>query len=367
MSVCRGAPRRRVARSLLSLAAALALAGSAAAQPPPPAVRPLPAVPPPPDPPPVVDVTPPELANRPATVLDGAPACRAACSPAVLATAEYLLVRPYRRPNDFAITDPFNDLTPEGGVNSVRFDWSSGFRVGLGYRTASGWEPMLTYTHLHAGGSRFVVAPDGGVVYPTLTRPGLIDTVQQAGAALRLDYDVFDLDSSRRIVLDDSFALRLGFGVRIASIDQSFDAFYNGFEASGALVHNRIIFDGAGPVLNGEGEWLLPRGFRWFGRARGALVVGDLSSRLRETDNGGLTLNANIRECNTQAIPVLELATGLAWEYRNLRLSAGYEVANWFGLVDRPQFVNDVAEGKLGRRRGDLSLEGVFFQLGVAY
>jgi hypothetical protein len=26
-----------------------------------------------------------------------------------------------------------------------------------------------------------------------------------------------------------------------------------------------------------------------------------------------------------------------------------------------------VAEGKLGRRRGDLSLEGVFFQLGVAY
>jgi hypothetical protein len=29
--------------------------------------------------------------------------------------------------------------------------------------------------------------------------------------------------------------------------------------------------------------------------------------------------------------------------------------------------VNDFAEGKIGRRHGDLTLEGLFVQLGVAY
>jgi hypothetical protein len=96
-------------------------------------------------------------------------------------------------------------------------------------------------------------------------------------------------------------------------------------------------------------------------------VVGDLCSHLREVDNGGLTLNANVSEGNTHVIPVLELATGVAWEYRNVRVAAGYEAANWFGLIDGPQFINDFAEGKIGRRRGDLSLEGLFLQLGVAY
>src|SRR5262245_52830449 len=139
MSVC---PRR----SLFSLAATLALAGTVSAQPPA-------AMPPAPVPPPgVVDVTPPELVGRPATIIEG-PSAHQNGPSAFLASAEYLLLRPYRRPSDFAILDPLNNLTPEGSIESVNYDRSSGFRIGAGYRAAgSQWGTMFTYTHLHAGG-----------------------------------------------------------------------------------------------------------------------------------------------------------------------------------------------------------------------
>ncbi len=348
---------------LVTLAAALAAGAAAVAQAPPPVgVRPqaelLPQV---------VDMTPPELAARPATVIDTRP-CPPDSPPAFLVSAEYLLVRPRRRANDFAITDPFDNLTPEGRIDSVNYDLTSGVRAGVGYRWGgTPWETLFTYTYLHAGGDRATAAPPGGLVYPTLTRPGLVDNALSAAAGAGLTYNLYDLETARRFAVDETFAFRLGFGVRFASIDQSLQAFYFGGDAAGTQVHSRVEFNGAGPMVGGEGEWLLPRGFRLFGRARGSLVVGDVSNCLRETDNAGRTVNAAVGEGYTQVVPVLELATGVAWQYRNVRLAAGYEVANWFNLIDSPTFVNDFAEGKLGRRRGDLSLEGLFLQLGLVY
>jgi hypothetical protein len=318
-------------------------------------------------PPPVVDMTPVELPGRPVTIVETEPGHQES-PPAFLVSAEYLLIRPSRRPNDFAIIDPANDLTPIGRVRAVNFDTSSGIRASIGYRAAgSAWESLFTYTYVHADGDRQAFAPDGGLIYPTLTRPGLVDNALAGAAGLSLNYHLYDLEAARRACLADAFAFRLGFGVRVAMIDHDLAAFYDGGDAAGALVRNRIDFDGAGPMVGGEGQWLLGRGFRLFGRARGALVVGDHTSRLEETNFGGLVVNAAVRERVVQTVPVLEMATGLAWEYRHVRLSVGYEVANWFGLIDSPSFVDDFAEGKLGRRRGDLGLEAIFFQLGLAY
>src|SRR5262249_14196758 len=154
------------------------------------------------------------------------------------------------RPNDFAIIDPFNDLTPQGRVRTVNFDTSSGVRAGIGYRfPGSGWESWFTYTYLHAGGDRLAFAPDGGLGYPTLARPRLIDNVLQGAANLSLNYQLYDLEAARRVCFDDAFAFRFGFGVRVATIDQTLSAFYDGGDAQGALVRNRIDFDGGGPMV----------------------------------------------------------------------------------------------------------------------
>jgi hypothetical protein len=48
-------------------------------------------------------------------------------------------------------------------------------------------------------------------------------------------------------------------------------------------------------------------------------------------------------------------------------LAAGYEITHWFNVTSRPAFGDDFSEGKVARRRGDLSLDGVFFRVGVGF
>jgi hypothetical protein len=339
--------------------------------PPPPTAKPPSNVLPPPSDfqptPPVADLTPPEFAGHPVTTtVDG---CRACDNPAEwLFSADYMLVRVRRRADDYAIVDPLDNVTPEGRINNIGFDLASGLRAGIGYRASgSPWETWFTYTYLHAGGDAASIAPPGGLIYPTLTRPGLVDTALTALGSDSLNYNVYDLDTVRPVFTDDTFCLRLGFGARYTNIDMAQQAIYNGRDATGTYVRSRTSFDAAGLTVGGEGTWKMPWNLSFFGRAKAGLVVGNVHNSLRETDNAGLTTNANLAEQYYATIPVIEMGTGVAWEYRNVRIALGYEITNWFNMVDTPMLTNDFAEGKIGRRRGDLSLEGLFLQMGVAY
>jgi hypothetical protein len=315
----------------------------------------------------VPDFTPPEFAGHPiTTVCDG---CRPCDHPAAfLFAAEYLYMRPRRNDDAFALVDPLANLTPEGSTQRIGFDWASGLRIAAGYRPAnSQWENWFVYTYTHAQGTAGAVAPPGGELYAEFTRPGLVDNALTASGSQNLTYNVYDADTLRRIAGDDCFVLKIGFGARYTTIDQNQGAFYNGFNANGTNVANRMTFDGGGVTLAGQGQYTMPWGLSFFGRAKAGLVVGEIRNSLRETDNNGATVNANISDNFYTTIPVLELGTGVAWEFRNFRIAAGYEMTNWFGLNNSPTFINDFAEGKLGRRQSDLSLEGLFVQMGLTF
>jgi len=319
-------------------------------------------------PPPIVDLTPMDLPERghcttpiDCVTCNNAPA-------AILTSAEYIIVRPRRRANDYVIVDPVDNLTPEGRIKNVQYDTTNAFRVGAGYRPGgSAWEYMFTYMYLHDGSDRSAVAPPGGLLYATLTRPGLVDNVGFAAASANLTMNVYDFESIRHFQTDDCFTFKLSFGGRYVDMDQTLQAFYFGNDANGANVRSHVCLNGYGLTVGGQGDWVFWRGFRFFGRARGSLILADFDNSLLETNNGGRTVNANVTESYRQVVPVIEMASGIAWEYRNLRVSVGYELANWFNVVDSPMFIDDFAEGKLGRRKSDLSLEGVAFQLGLVF
>jgi hypothetical protein len=280
----------------------------------------------------------------------------------------YLLMKPRRRALDFAIIDPNNSGTSVGSIESLGWDWESGIRIGGGYRLPGpGWEVGLYYNYLHAHGQESITSPPGGVLYATLTRPGMIQEVNSADGNTGLNYHVLDAEFGRSFCISDSFSLRIFAGGRFAWIDQNLDVLYDGGDAKMAQVSSPIDFEGAGVRLGAEGRCNVSWGFNLYARGSGSLLVGDFRTQLLETNNAGATTDVNVSEHFEKLVPVLELGLGVGWQYRNFQVSLGYELTNWFGLVDSPDFPDDVHPGKIARRVSDLSLDGLLFRASLSF
>lgn len=317
----------------------------------------------------IVDLTPVDLPDR---GHGGSPIDCVTCnnrSAGFTSSIEYLLVRVRRTANDYAIVDPNNNLAPEGRIRDVNFpDSDSALRASVGYRPRnSEWELLFTYMYLNTNDNAASTAPPGGVVYPTLTRPGVVDRVGLGIANAGVNLNVFDLETARTFRIDDGFTFRLGMGPRFANMTNTVLGAYFGGDANGAVARSRTNFDGAGLTAGVQGDWIVGRGLRFFGRARGSIIMADFCDSLTETNDFGQTVNAAVREHYMQTVPVLELASGVAWEYRSMRIAVGYEIQNWFNVVNEPTFVDTFAEGKIGRRQSDLGIEGFFVQFGVSF
>lgn len=281
--------------------------------------------------------------------------------------ADYLYLQPRRRALDFAIVDPTTSGTPRGSIESLNWESNSGYRIGGGLRSPlSGWEIGAYYTYFHSKNDRTLSKPPGGTLYATLTHPGFVDSVDSAVGSANLNYSVFDVDIGRRIVVSDTLTARFSGGGRFAWIDQNLNVFYDGQSAHQARTISPIDFNGAGVRVAAEGVWTFRRGFGLYGRAAGSLLAGDFRSSLSESNNGGAAIISDVTDRFCKVVPVAELGIGLSWQTQRFQARIGYEIANWFGLVDSPDFVHDFTN-KLGRRVSDLSLDGLAVQLQMAF
>lgn len=314
--------------------------------------------------PPIKDITPAELAELPELPEVTAPAREGG----LYGSAEYLLMTPRQSGLSYALVDPKNDLVPQGPLQSVTYDQSSAVRVGLGYQVpGSGWDVGLQYTYLHSNGNSYAAAASGGVIYPEMTRPGLTDYALSAYANARLNYNVYDLAFGKTLDIDEWTRVRIYGGLRFASIYQTLSGYYNGLLADSAFAQNRSNFDGVGPMLGTEFSWKVWGGFSLFGNASGGLIYGNVRSAAVETNNGGATIYTDITDTNRQMIPFAGVGLGASWQYRGLTVRAGYEVVNWFGLIQRPTFLDSFSEGKLLPTQNDLSLDGFFLQMSFTF
>lgn len=335
-----------------------------------PAPEPLPmAAPPQPAhqyPPGVVDVTPEAM-----PAASAAPQCyfvpaNDAVTPFV-ATAEYLLIRPSRPDLGYAIVDPNRNLIPEGSIANLEWQTRSGLRVGFLWRPRHGSTDLgFTYTYAYSQGSANLTAPAGGVLFPALTRPGLIDQALTAQAFSNIVFNVFDIDVGRRFCGDQT-EYRVFTGVRMVDIGQLFSTTFDGLDAHQAIASNRSCMQGGGLTLGGEARWRFSHSFGAFARGRGSLVVGDYCVSAFESDFAGNVINTDVTDHFMKTVPVLDLAAGLSWQRRNWRASVGYELSQWFNQTESITFLDDFATGKYIRRQSDLSFEAITFQLAVEF
>jgi Legionella pneumophila major outer membrane protein precursor len=281
---------------------------------------------------------------------------------------EFLYMTPRERGLDFALVDPRNDLVPTGTMQSLNFKPAPGVRAAIGYKIPGrGWDIGVAYTYFAATDEFGVGAPDGALLYPSLTRAGLTNESQIAAARTRLTLNVYDVTAGRTWEFDESSRLRLFGGVRLATIRQTLEATYSGRDADAAGIDWRAQYDGAGPIF-GADTWLgMGDGFGLFGRATAGMLTGTMRSPFSETNNGGATLYADLRDRYALTVPVVSLGVGISYEYRGVYLRAGYEVTNFIGLFERPAFVDDFAQGKIVRQSNNLALDGFFIQLGLSF
>ena len=83
------------------------------------------------------------------------------------------------------------------------------FRIGGGVQVDNGLEIAFYYSYLHDASRGGVMAPDGGILFATLTHPGTLDQVSSAFAATSFNYNLYDIEFARTFKLADCFALRL--------------------------------------------------------------------------------------------------------------------------------------------------------------
>jgi hypothetical protein len=282
-------------------------------------------------------------------------------------SAEYLLLRPRAEGYDFALRNAPAGLATVGPIEPLKSALGSGLRAEGGYRFANGWEAGFAYTFLNSGGNRTLSAGTGGVLYPTVTRPGLTDAVLFAAASNELNYNLYDFVIGRRWAIDETFAVRAFAGVRYADIGRKFEVGLDGLDANLAAVRSRSGFDGFGPIIGGEAVAAGPYGLHLYSRATGGLITGRSTNRLVETNNAEATVYVNTRYDVRKVVPVASLAVGGGWQYRTVSIRGGYEITHWSGFGEPIRFVDDLSQGKIATRPAALSLEGFFFQVGLSF
>jgi hypothetical protein len=327
--------------------------------------------------PPIKDLTPPGFATDWHPLPPEHPAYRDApghLTPAApdeggpFASAEFLLFRPRRGAFDFAIPGDSTGLVPSGPIQTLNYELRGGVRAELGYRLGqSGWDVLGSYTYFRSNAFGGLPAAPGQVLFPTLTRPGLTDTVQFAAADANLEYNTYDLNVGKRFAVDDYLALRVYGGMRFASIRQGLNAYYDGLDARAATVSARSNFEGFGPLVGGEMVFAGWKGFHLYARANGGFLTGLSQNPLVETNNAGHTTYANTAYDVRKVVPVAGVGFGAGWQYRTVSIRAGYEIINYFNLTDQPRLVDDLGPGKVVTRPANLSLEGLFVRLGLRF
>jgi hypothetical protein len=281
---------------------------------------------------------------------------------------EYVLAFPQRGNMDFALPNPNFGRAPVGAIQSLDWGASNGVRLSAGWRPAGSlFDVAFSYTYLYGHDQQSAFAPPGGQLYTTQTRPGFVDDATSAQASSRLSYNVYDLGVGRTIPLDSEFSLRLSTGVRIAAIYQNVNALYNGLQADNAQTLQQNSYVGGGLTAGGEARWALSNHFTLFGRVGGAILSGQQNTLVFESNHSGATVDTNVTDRVWQVVPVVEVAAGVTWQRNGYSVSVGFEMTNWFGLVNRPQFIDSSSEGSFTSTQSDLSVEAIYFRFAKTF
>lgn len=305
-------------------------------------------------------------------------------------TGELLYFKPVQSGQEYALlrSATGGTNTHVGKVKEVELDWEAGFRLGLGYRLPyDGWDVGASYTYFRSDAtSTTTAAPGSGLVAAVLPAPDLgsaAEFVDLARANLELKLDSVDVLFGRSYKPSETTSVKLYGGFTGSWIEDELSVSY--FNLNGATPttagygyewREKIDFTGYGIKVGASGDWKLKYGLSLFGRAEAALLSGSFDIRHYEAldlNNNRIAESGEIQHDSKQTtnrlVPEVVLAAGVAWNHKlndrlNLKVSAGYEMTNYFNFISRSGRTDDVADASARfDNSGNLGLHGFVFKI----
>jgi hypothetical protein len=245
---------------------------------------------------------------------------------------------------------------------SIQFDYTSGFRVGLGvHLPKEGWDIYANYTQITPEHSNNF----HGQTFPLFLYQAT-QFVQDSHAHWKIAFQSVDLELGRAYFLSSSLSFRPYFGLKGGWIDQHAKIVYRGGfipEGQAFSIHLKNDFKGAGPRVGLQLYWHLGAGFSLFSDMAAAFLIGPLNNhQTQEQLNGTEPIRWKIHQHLVS--PNLQLVAALNWD-RNFRqerchfgLSAGFETQMYWSQNQIERFTSEETPNYL-RTDGDLAFYGL--------
>lgn len=268
----------------------------------------------------------------------------------------------------------------DGKVKNTTYDWSWGFRVGLGYNfDHDGWDALLNWTWFRAHESKNETTELPEVLTPTYAAyTASTSFYNHARGTAHLHFNVLDFELGREFFVSKWLTLRPFIGGRGIWISRTFSTKYNTVTDSLSIeiepkLQNRFRAGGARAGLNTQ--WGLGCGWSFFGECALSLLYG--TQRLHQTqENESSLVEARVVDVHNNwsaSRAMTDLAAGLRWDHLfggdqyRIRFQLAWEQHMLFGFSRFMNFTSTVPalSGNLGKyafNSGDLTVNGLSFE-----
>ena len=264
--------------------------------------------------------------------------------------------------------------SPSFSAETLRFDWSPGFRVGCGYQPdADSWDVKLYWTNLRT--SQEAEAGGLAIVIPQFFS-GFVGGNQcyfnVAAIDWTLNYNTIDLELGRKITIGESAWIRPSMGIKAAIIKQDIHTYLTDYLLD-ITAEERVAHDfwGLGPSFGIDGAWNLPKcnNLSLVGSFAGDFLFGQWNvndAYVRTDDNpqfGKYQTYTTSMKDSSLGVPTLRGFLGLQWAHKGkiaITAQAGYEM-QWWANQQRLLMFQQLP------MHGDLTLEGLTCGVSIGY
>jgi len=252
------------------------------------------------------------------------------------------------------------DIPPDGAqkeinILKVPFQWSPGFRLGLGHVLKNnGWDTAFYYTHYQTNGTDQARVSSGGIFSPFLgnffvnnTSGGSITASPNYGSAnikWKFFFNTFDLELGRRFKIDKLLQLRPFIGLKSGIINNHISSSWqnptNTNNFTSAVENLKNDFWGIGPTLGLDTSWHVYKtpktAINIFGNFSGALMWGHWQFSDLYQNNANVSVAVNSSSFNNGCTMGRALL-GIQWEKllasSKFGIRIGYEIQVWYNQM----------------------------------